>query len=159
TFDLRPSIFDLRSSSFDLGPSGLGLPLSEDLRLEAPQHGAATPAVPQKPGLQACLLDKPFSGPLILGRDLRQQHPALAVVLDQQAVPSDDDFFVRAHALERAENRNFDVEPWHLSDGDRWKARIFRARQPRASGHRLDKRIILFEMTDASAQLACQVQA
>src|SRR5262249_5152355 len=47
----------------------------------------------------------------------------------------------------------------HFPSGDRRKPRILGAGEPRAFGNGMHQRIVLLEMTDASTQLARDVQA
>ncbi len=72
--------------------------------------GAALPRVSRKPGLLAGVREKRLRVPVPFGRHLRQQQAALPSLFDDQTVAADDDVLRPGDRLERAEQRDLDVD-------------------------------------------------
>ncbi len=135
--------------------------LGEDIGLEA-KH--ADPRVAPGRGREAGLLARPLEellrGPPLLGADLRQQQPARAEPLDEEAIPSDQD---RREALHRAdpfdrlgdrEDRHLDGEPRELLGEHGPEARVVGRGGHRGAGHREAQGKDGHRVPDASPEVA-----
>src|SRR5713226_6164460 len=97
--------------------------LTEDFRLEAPQSGAVFPRVARQAGFVTGLREKRFRVPVEFGRDLGQQKTPLPAILHHEAMATDGDVGRTGNRLERAEQRDLDVDLGELDVRDRRKAR------------------------------------
>src|SRR6185503_11622587 len=93
--------------------------LPEHLRLESPQLRALLPRVARQARLVAGVREKRLPVPSPFGRDLRQQQPALTVLLDDQPVPAHFNLLRRCDRLERAEKRYLNLQAGQFPGGDR----------------------------------------
>src|SRR5947208_4768063 len=83
---------------------------SEDFGFESPELRALLPCLQRQPGLVTCLREEGRSVPFPFGRDLRQEKAALPASFDDESVPADFDLLRTGDRLERAKQRELDVE-------------------------------------------------
>src|SRR5712691_3318305 len=80
------------------------------LGFESPDRRALCPRVGGQAGLPARLREERRRIPLPLSRDLRQEQSSPAAACDEQPVPSDLDIGGTADRLERAQQRQLDID-------------------------------------------------
>src|SRR6185369_6832250 len=104
-------------------PAHPGLPtaLAEDFRFETPYLRVFFPRVARQAGLLAGVREKGVGVPMPLLRNLRQQQPSMPAALDDQAMTADDDVLRSHDRLERAEQRDLDVDRLELVRRERRK--------------------------------------
>src|SRR5579862_8830418 len=100
-------------------------PLSEHFCIEPEQLRATRwPRVTGQTRFLARLLDKRLRVPFPLSGDLRQQQPAFPSLFDDEPVKANGDVVERRDRLERAEQRQLDVDRRDFLRSDRRKPRI-----------------------------------
>src|SRR6185295_4715277 len=97
--------------------------------------------------------------PLPFRRDLRQQQASAPILFDEQAMRADLDVVRAANRLERAEERQLDVDVIELGGRDRLESRILAARGDGALRDDLIEPQIGREVADAPAQISVAMHA
>ena len=82
----------------------------EHFSFESPQAGAEPPRIGQETRFTAGLRGELLRRPAVLHRYLRQQQPAMAAVLDDEAMPADADILGASDRFEAAQDGDFDHE-------------------------------------------------
>ena len=131
--------------------------LSEDFRFEAPDRCAGFPRIDRQAGLAARLRQKRRRVPFPLGGDLRQQQATASFARDEQAMAADFDVAWPGDGLERAEQRQLDVDVRKFAPAARHEPRIRAAGRHRALGDDAYERLVGFDVSDTAAKFAAMV--